>query len=91
MKLVPLIGVSRKPSPAAVAASARRRVRVGEIVLIWITVAGRRMISSSPPAPRITASTDSGDGRIVKTTSAPAAASLRLGAPLSPRDPSRAS
>jgi len=91
MALVPLIGASRNPRPAAAAASARRRVSVGEIVLIWSRIAERGMTSSSPPAPRITASTDSGDGKIVKTASAPAATSLTLVAGVRPRGASRAS
>src|SRR5438094_281524 len=89
--LVPLIGASRNPIPAAAAPSARRRVWVGEIVLIWINVVVRGTISRSPPAPRTATSTESGEGRIVKTASAPSAASRRFAAALSPRGPSPAS
>src|SRR5262249_54775284 len=83
--LVPLIGASRKPSPAEAVASPRRLVRVGEIVLIWITVAVRRRLCTRPPVPRITLSTVSRDGRIVKAASAPDTASRGLEAGLRPR------
>ena len=73
--------------PAAAAPSPSRRVRVGAIVLIWITTAVRAIVVSSPLAPRMADSTASGVGRIVKTASAPVAASSRLDAPLSPRAP----
>jgi len=84
--LVPLIGASRNFRPFAAAASARRRVNTGEIVLIWISVVEAGADSRSPPAPRNTPSTESGDGRIVKTASAPAATSATLPAAMRPRE-----
>jgi len=85
IELVPLIGVSRNPIPAEAAASPSRRVRVGEIVLIWMMVAEPATVPRRPPEPSTVASTASSEGRIVNTASAPVTASVRLAAGSRPR------
>src|SRR5216683_930928 len=70
MEVVPLTGQSRNSIPLPVTSRARRSVRVGEIVLIWMTVRPGRPPETMPSLPRMADSAAASEGRSVQTASA---------------------